>query len=257
MYPELLKIGDLTIRSYGLLTLIAAVAGYLYASHEAKKELGIPAQKIRDLTVWLILASFLGGKLFFYLEDADHYFSSFENLKSNFRAGFVFYGSLLFAVPMAAWFFLRNRWPFWPMIDILAVTTCIVHGIGRIGCFLNGCCHGHATQMPWALIYKDPACQAPLNTPLHPTQLYEFTLIFMILALLLYLRPRRRFNGQLIFVYVILYALGRSLIELFRGDEARGYIIDGSLSHSQFISSLVIICAIGLYIVKRRKRGSH
>lgn len=140
------------------------------------------------------------------------------------------------------------------MLDIMAVVTCIVHGFGRIGCFMAGCCYGQPTNSFWGVIFTDPACQAePLNTALHPTQLYEATWIFSIMFILMVVQSRKKFDGQLFLIYLMLYAAGRSIIELFRGDLARGFVIENVLSISQFISLLLIIAAVYLYLRLQKK----
>lgn len=255
MHPELFTIGGFTIHTYGFMIMLGATFGFLYMSNAVKRELGIEKDKIQNMAILIIVSAFVGGKLFFYMENPGFYFDSFANLKRNFRTGFVFYGSLLFAVPITIWFFRKEKWPLWPMMDNLAISACIVHGMGRIGCFFAGCCHGVACEMPWAVTFTDPVSQAPLNVPIHPTQLYSATLIFSILVILLMMKRHKRFEGQLFFVYIILYATGRSIIEIFRGDEERGFVIDNVLSHSQFISIAVIAVAIWAYL-KFKKRAS-
>ncbi|MEP5611567.1 MAG: prolipoprotein diacylglyceryl transferase [Cyclobacteriaceae bacterium] len=253
MHPELFSIGDFTIHSYGFMIMVGASLAFFYMSHAAKKDLGIEREKIQNLAILIIISAFVGGKLFFYLENPGFYFDSISNLKKNFRTGFVFYGSLLFVIPVAVWYFKKEKWPVWAMLDRLAITACILHGIGRLGCFFAGCCHGIESDLPWAVTFSHLASQAPLNTALHPTQLYSSTLIFSILTLLLMLKRHNRFEGQLFFIYIILYATGRSLIEIFRGDEARGFIIEDVLSHSQFISIIVISVAVWAYLKFKKK----
>lgn len=253
MHPELFSIGDFTIHTYGFMIMLGATFGYFYMAYTAQKELGIDKDKIQNLAVFVILSAFVGGKLFFYLENPGYYFDSFSNLKKNFRTGFVFYGSLLFAIPVTVWYFRKQKWPVWAMMDRLAITACIIHGTGRLGCFFAGCCHGIECDLPWAITFTDPKSQAPLNVGLHPTQLYSATLIFGILILLLMFKRHKRFEGQLFFIYIILYAAGRSLIEIFRGDEERGFIIEDVLSHSQFISIIVIAITTWAYLKFKKK----
>lgn len=248
MHPELFKIGNMTIHTYGFMIMLGAIAGYFYMTSSVKKELGIDSNKIQNLAIIIIISAFVGGKLFFYLEDPGYYFSSLDNMKRNFRTGFVFYGSLLFAVPLIIWYFRREKLPVWPLLDRVAIVAPIIHGMGRLGCFFAGCCHGVPADIPWAVTFTDPKSQAePLHTPLHPTQLYSALLIFSILVILLMFKRHKRFEGQLFFIYIILYAVGRGIIEIFRGDEARGYIIEGIISHSQFISLIVITVVIWAY----------
>lgn len=136
------------------------------------------------------------------------------------------------------------------MLDIMAVTTCLVHMFGRLGCFMAGCCYGKPTGGGWGVVFTDPACDAdPKNVPLYPTQLFEAGYILMVMIILLYLRGRRQFYGQLFLLYLSLYAVGRFVLEYFRGDTSRGYVIDNYISHSQFIA--IVILAITLYFYFR------
>lgn len=135
------------------------------------------------------------------------------------------------------------------MLDIMAITTCLVHMFGRVGCFLAGCCHGIPTESIFGVTYIDPACSAdPLNTPLHPTQLYEAGFIGLVMVYLLFLRDRKKFNGQLFLTYLFLYGIGRFLLEYLRGDLARGFVIEDILSHSQFIALLILAVVVYVYV---------
>lgn len=255
MHPELFNIGSFTVHSYGFMIMIGAMLAYFYVSTTMKKELGIATEKIQNLAIIIIVAAFVGGKLFFYFEDPGYYFHPMSNMFKGFRTGFVFYGSLLFAIPAVIWYFRKQQWPVWPMLDRIAIAACILHMCGRLGCFFAGCCHGLPTDSFLGVTFTDPVSQAePLNVPLHPTQLYSVFLIGSILVFLLMFKRHKRFEGQLFLIYIILYAVGRGVIEIFRGDGRRGFIIDGILSHSQFISLIVISIAIAFmsYLGKKR-----
>jgi phosphatidylglycerol:prolipoprotein diacylglycerol transferase len=142
------------------------------------------------------------------------------------------------------------------MLDIMAITTCIVHGTGRIGCFMAGCCHGIPYDGFLSVVFTDPMCQVdPLNTPLHPTQLYSVSLIYGIIVILLIVSKRKQFNGQIFLLYLILYSAGRMILEMFRGDLSRGYVIQDLLTNSQFISIIVIVAAIYFYYKLYRKQA--
>jgi phosphatidylglycerol---prolipoprotein diacylglyceryl transferase len=256
MHPEFITIGSLTIHMYGLMIMLGAITGYIYMSRVSKRELGIEPEKIQNLAVIIIVAAFVGGKLLFYLEKPSYYFSSWDHITSNFRTGFVFYGSLLFALPAIVWYFRKQKFPVWPMLDRIAITGAIIHAFGRMGCFFAGCCYGQPTDSIFAITFTDPMSKArPMHTALHPTQLYEVFYILIVLVTLLMLKRYKRLEGRLIFVYVTLYAVGRSIIEIFRGDIARGFIIDGWLSHSQFISILIVIAAGVAYYFGYKKKA--
>lgn len=255
MHPELFSIGDFTVHTYGFMIMVGAMLGYFYMAHTAKKDLGIEPERIQNLALIVIVMAFLGGKVFFYLEDPAYYFGTPSNMLKGFRTGFTFYGSLLFVIPAVVWYFRKMKWPLWPMMDRIAIAGCIIHACGRMGCFFAGCCHGVPTDSWLGVSFTATATQAdPVGVPLHPTQLYSVTLILTILVILVQLKRHQRFEGQLFLVYVSLYALGRGVIEIFRGDERRGFIIDGWLSHSQLISLIVIAGAAGLYWYLRKRQ---
>lgn len=252
MHPEFITFElfgkPITLHFYGVLIALGATVGYFYMARVAKKELGIEPEVIQGLARWAILAAFVGGKLFFYFEDPSFYFGTPANMLKNFRTGFVFYGSLLFVIPTVIWYFRKYNMPFWPMMDRLAITACIVHVFGRLGCFFAGCCYGLPTNMPWGVTFTSELSMAkPLHTALHPTQLYEIILIGSILIVLLMFKRHKRFEGQLFLMYIMLYALGRSVTEIFRGDIRRGFIVEDLLSHSQFISVLLIAIVATVY----------
>ncbi len=253
MHPELFTVGNFTVHTYGFMIMIGAVLGFLYFAITVKKELGIEREPVQNLAILVIVSAVIGGKIFFYLEDPGYYFSSWDHLKHNFRTGFVVYGSLIFATPIVIWYFRKYQWPVWPLLDRVAISACLIHGTGRLGCFFAGCCHGVGTDVPWAVTFTNGASQAPLHTPLHPTQLYAVAMIYGILMILWMFRRHQRFEGQLFFIYIILYAIGRAIIEVFRGDEERGYIMEEVLSHSQFISLLVIGLMTWVYVRFKRK----
>src|SRR5207237_1236866 len=121
-----------------------------------------------------------------------------------------FYGSLLTTIPVMLWYFKKTKLPVAGMLDVMAVVTCIVHSLGRIGCFNAGCCYGKPTQSFLGVVFTDPACQAePLNISLHPTQLYEASAIFLVLIILLIIDRNKKFEGQVFLTYLILYAFVR------------------------------------------------
>jgi phosphatidylglycerol:prolipoprotein diacylglycerol transferase len=246
MHPVLFRVGDLSIYSYGLMIALGAIVGVAYMAVQGKKQVGLTFDQANMLFLLIFIAAFFGGKVFLFFEDPASYLSHPKNLLTG--RGFVFYGSFIFAVPTMLLFFRKHRLSTYEMLDVMAITTCLVHIFGRIGCFLAGCCYGLPTSSFFGVVFSDPFCFAqPHDVPLHPTQLYEAFYIFIVLMFLLWLRNRRQFAGQLFLLYLILYAFGRCVIELFRGDEARGYILKDYLSHSQFIALIIITISVYFY----------
>lgn len=250
MHPVLFEFGSITIYSYGFCIAVGALLGFLYMSWQGEKQFNTSFDKSNSLFLLIVASAVVGGKLFIIFEDPAYFLSHPAELISG--SGFVFYGSLLFCIPAMLWFFKKNQIPLWGMLDIISVTTCILHFCGRIGCFMAGCCYGKPGDEPWTVIFSDPVCQArPLHTPLHPSQLYEAGLILIILLGLLWLKRNRQFEGQLFLVYLIAYAIGRGFLEIFRGDISRGFVIENYVSNSQFISILIIAVALYFYVKRR------
>ena len=251
MHPVLFEIGSITIYTYGFFIALGALLGFSYMAWQGNKLFGLTFDQSNSLFILLVLAGVIGGKLFLIFEDPSFYLTNPKKLASG--SGFVFYGSFLLAIPTLLWFFKKNKVPTLPMLDVMAVVTCIVHGFGRIGCFMAGCCYGKPTTSMLGVIFIDPTCQAePLNTPLHPTHLYEAGFIFIILTMLLIFKNRKQFDGQFFLVYLIAYAMGRGVLEFFRGDLERGFVINGILSNSQLISLIIVSIALYFYVKLKR-----
>ncbi|MBP9924994.1 MAG: prolipoprotein diacylglyceryl transferase [Cyclobacteriaceae bacterium] len=252
MYPILFELGSITIYSYGFCIAVGALVGFSYMYWQGKKEFGLTFDQSNTLFIMLVVAGVVGGKLFLIFENPSLYLSQPKKLLSG--SGFVFYGSLLTAIPIMLWYFKKIKVPVLGMLDVMAIVTCLVHGFGRIGCFMAGCCYGIPTESFLGVIFTSPVCQAePLNTPLHPTQLYEAAFIFGLMVCLLILKSKKKFDGQIFILYLIFYAAGRGVLELFRGDIQRGFLIKDILSNSQFIALVVISIASYYYIRLNRK----
>ncbi len=252
MYPILFEAGSVTIYSYGFMIALGIVAGMGYLIRTGKREVQLGFDQANSLFLFVFLAALAGGKLFLFFEDPSRYLAEPQQLLSGH--GFVFYGSFLLAVPAMWWFFRKHSLPSYQMLDIMAVTTCLVHMFGRTGCFLAGCCYGKPTGSVLGVTFTDPSSYAePLNTPLYPTQLMEGFYIALVMAILLMIKSRQRFSGQLFLTYLMLYAVGRFILEYFRGDAGRGFIVEGYLSNSQFIALCVFVVVAFVYSVRLRR----
>ncbi|MEW6571090.1 MAG: prolipoprotein diacylglyceryl transferase [Nitrospirota bacterium] len=253
MHPVLFRFGPVTIHTYGFLVALGFLAGLALAIRHAKKE-GVPPNKIVDLGFYVLIAALLGSRLFFVLINAGYYSENPLNIFKIWEGGLVFYGGILFAVPIAIWFVRKNGLGVWKTADIFAPSIALGHAIGRLGCFFAGCCYGKTAEaLPWGVIFADPECLAPINIPIHPTQLYESAGELTNFIVLMIFRRYKSFNGQLFMTYLILYSVLRFVVEFFRGDLDRGFIAP-HFSVSQGISVLILFAAIAGFIFLRRKR---
>ncbi|MBL7811729.1 MAG: prolipoprotein diacylglyceryl transferase [Bacteroidetes bacterium] len=258
MHPELFHLGGITIYSYGFCILLGVVAAWFFLNHYGRPY-GLNSDRVSELMLWCIVGVFGGGKLFFFFENPGRYIAHPSEFFSDIGSGFVFYGSFLCTVPILIWWFRRRKLPVWDMFDLAGIAGALVHGFGKIGCFMAGCCHGKVCSSGgWAVTFTDPATRAePRGLPLYPTQLWDAAIIFFTIAVMWYLLNRKQFAGQLFLLYGLVYAVGRFFTEKYRGDEERGFVLNGLLSHSQAIALAVFgVCAL-LYFLRWRKAGKE
>ena len=237
MYPELFSIGPVTVYSYGVLLAASYLLGLWLAMRRAKRW-GLDPTRVLDLGIYIIIAALIGAKLLLFVVDFDQFSASPQDLLSLARSGGVFYGGLILAVVVAFWYIGRHKMPFWTTSDVFAPGIALGHVTGRLGCLAAGCCYGKPTDVPWAIIFSNPAAAAnvgtPLGIPLHPTQIYEAGAELLILIFLLATEKRGRyFAGRTFWAYMFLYAVSRYIVEIYRGDP-RGEVF--GVSTSQFIS---------------------
>ncbi len=266
MYPRLFtlpaftlfswNIGPLTLHSYGVLLAIAFVAGLWIAARHARRE-KLDPDKLTDLAVYVLIAGLIGAKLGLLAVEWNYDSKNLRELFSLLQSGGVFYGGLIAAFPVAWWYVRKHSLPGWKAADALAPGVALGQSIGRLGCFAAGCCFGKPAGVAWAVTFRDlyAARQVgtPVDTPLHPTQLYESAAALLVFLALLAIARRKRFDGQLVLCYVVLYSVARFAIEYYRGDAARGSVFSGALSTSQFLAIVLVLGAFALWPVARRR----
>lgn len=241
MLPILFQIKGLIIYSYPLMVGVATGLAYLLLQNfvESKK---ITTKYFNLIFLGCLFFSWLGAKVFFLI------FSGFEETKkialnSNFwiGGGFVFYGGFI-ATSLFILFviFILKKWK-WEEGKYFFPVLLLSHGVGRIGCFLAGCCFGHQSTLFWA-IEKE-------GKNIHPVQIYE-SLLLLFLGFIFLKIIEKLSTLQALIYYLLLYGASRFFLEFFRGDLVRGEIFN--LSSSQFISIILIIMAISLKIISNK-----
>lgn len=267
MYPKLFSlpafelfgrtIGPLTLHAYGVLLAIAFITGLWVASRQAKRA-GLDSARVTDMAVYVLIAGLIGAKVLLVVVEWNFYARNPRELLSILQSGGVFYGGLIGAFPVAWWYARKHGLPPWRTADVLAPAAAIGQAIGRLGCFCAGCCYGRPADVPWAVTFRDVYASrtvgTPLDTPLHPTEIYEAIACLAIFFILIRMARAKRFDGQITLAYVFLYAVVRFVIEFYRGDAVRGTVF-GWLSTSQFIAMLMVV-AVALvlpYLAKRNR----
>lgn len=272
MSPIIFKLGPIFIYSYGLMIGIGVVMVMWLSERSAKKE-GLNHLKILDLMLVVFLASIVGGRLLRVFLDWNNYSSDLLKIFKIWEGGFDFYGGLILAIPVGIWYLQRNKLPVLNTIDLVITYVPLATAFGRIGCFLEGCCHGTLTTVPWAVrfpkwfsaqdgIIGTPAfvqhvnmhlieSSSTLSLPVHPTQLYSSLYLFIIFFILVILRKHKHFNGEILSAYFIAYSIARFFIEFLRGD---AQIIFWGISLYQLCSIVFFITGIIAMIVFSQKK---
>ena len=253
MYPRLLELGPITVYTYGVLLAAAYLFGLQLARVRAKQR-GLDANRVLDLGIYIIISALVGAKLLLLITDFKSFTADPRELLTLARSGGVFYGGLIVAVIVALWYIRRVGLPLWTTCDVFAPGIALGHVVGRFGCLFAGCCYGKPTTRPWGITFTDPFAAANVGTPLgvalHPTQLYEAGAELVILIVLLVTeRKGRPFPGRTFWLYMLLYAISRFIIEFYRGDD-RGTV--GMFSTSQFISIVLAPLAIVMLVYLSR-----
>ncbi len=257
MFPKLIEIGRFSLPTYGFLLACAYLAAIAWAMRKAPAR-GLVPDHVADLGITILLSSLVGSKLVLVLLSPAEYLSR-DGMMRLLRSGGVFYGGLIAATAFGLWILHRRKLPLWPVADLLAPSIALGEVIGRVGCFAAGCCWGRPTEMPWAVVFTNPytadTIGTTLHVPLHPTQIYLSLDALAIFAVLEWLDRRRRFNGQIFWTYVLLHSISRSIIEIYRGDTVRGFLVKGVISTSQAIAACTAIVAISMLVwLSRRAR---
>ena len=241
MHPDFIQLGRLDIRTYGVLVAMGFLVGLWVAARRAPSE-GFKPEVITDLGVWLVISGMLGGKLFHVIFFWDEFLAGWraEGWQS-LREGFVFYGGFIFASLTSVVYARVKRLPLAKLADILGPSVAIGHVFGRLGCFFNGCCYGKACHLPWAVTFPPPHVMHGI--PVHPTQLYEALGNLAIFAGLTAVYRRKRFDGQIWWLYVLSYGALRFVIEFFRGDYEKTYYL-GFFTTAQLVAGAMIVLAL-------------
>ena len=293
MHPFLLQLDGFILPSYGVAMAVGYLLTVLLAARAALKN-GVSFNRMLDLSFWVLAAGLLGSRLLFVITNPGLFYqlcahgeapgprSGVVMLYDCTRAlhfwegGLVFYGAVLGVLAMTYLYTRHHRMNLPKVVDLAAPAAALGHAIGRMGCYAAGCCYGKPTDRfgvrfpPESLAYKEMVlgkllgADAHATPPLHATQLYEAAVELGMFFLLLWVQHRKRFDGQTVLTYLMLYPAARVVIELFRADPDRSYVVELStpwlnellglpagapalLSTSQLISALVAAAAVSLF----------
>ncbi len=256
MYPVLFRIGSFTAYSYGFIVFWAFTICLSAGLYEAKKKhlpiAPILVQAYLGGAIGLLGARLLGVALHLIRHPGHHRLSLLF-----WNSGSTYLGGMIAAILFCAAYAWSNKISFWKQLDFFAPYIALGEGIGRIGCLLAGCCYGIRYEGPFAIMFESYRhSDAPINTLLFPVQPLGFVAGILNFSILMYLRNKTRFDGQLALIFILLYSVTRGLLEFLRGDLVRGMWFDGLASTSQLIC-LALFFSAGIVLLRKRAAQSR
>jgi len=217
----------------------------MVAFQEVKKQ-GIAKETFSNIIFWVIVTGFLGAKLLYILIEFENFMKYPLEMV---RSGFVFYGGVI--VGMISLYILAKKYAlsFLKLADTIVIGIPLGHAFGRIGCFFQGCCYGKHTDSFLGIIFPLSSPAGAFGAKVIPTQIISAFFLFLIFLLILFVKKRKKFQGQLLIFYIIAYGIFRFIIEFFRGDPRGQFFM---LSTSQWMSIFFIF--LGVFYFYRLRR---
>ncbi|MCK4353583.1 prolipoprotein diacylglyceryl transferase [candidate division WOR-3 bacterium] len=253
MYRTIFDLGPFAITSWGVMLVVAFVAGVWLAEKRAKKY-NIPKGVITDLSLVLIIAGVVGGRTAFVFENWGYYIQNPGEILKVWEGGLIFYGGLGLAILCGIIFLKKKKVKVTVGMDVVIPSVALGIFFGRIGCFLNGCCFGKPTNLPWGIVFPhDSPAGWIFNEPIHPTQIYSSLAGLCIFGILLVIERKKLFDSYLFWMFLVLYSGWRIGIDFLRYYESKVYLLP-SLTHNQVVSILILLLSIGVICSYRRAK---
>ena len=259
MHPEILHVGFIHLRSYGLMMAVAFVVGTFLALRESRR-LGLDEDKVVNVILVTLVASVLGARMLYVLEHLPEFRREWTSALALWQGGLTLYGGIVAGTVVGLWMAKRQGLSPWRVADAMTPGLALGTGIGRIGCFLNGCCYGHPTRLPWGVVYPpDTFPGIEFGTaPLHPSQLYFTIAGVALFAAAWAVRKRVTAPGQLFWGFIVAYSVVRILLDFTRAYEPQSVI--GHLGSLEIAESQLVSVALGMFgllmMVRVSRRGS-
>ncbi|MGL4762710.1 MAG: prolipoprotein diacylglyceryl transferase [Sarcina sp.] len=256
MKSVLFNIFGIEVYGYGLMIAIGILCAVFLLNKRAKAK-GYNEDHIFNMIIITVIMGILGGKGLFIITEFKSIMKEPSVIFTQFGYGFVIYGAIIFGILGVFLYCKKKKWNSLEVFDMIAPGLALAQGFGRIGCLLAGCCYGAVTDGPLYIVFPQGGL-APAGVHLHPTQIYCVIFDFLLAGFLLwYSKNREKKSGDTVSMYVIIYSIGRFLVEFLRNDP-RGNV--GMLSTSQFISIFMLVAGLLIYNrhrFKGRKKSEY
>lgn len=243
MNPVAFEIFGISVRWYGILLSAGILAGVLLAYNEAKKH-GYDPEYIIDLALWTVPMAVIGARLYYVIFEWEYYQGDILKMINIREGGLAIHGALIAAVLTGYVFTRARKLNFWENADIVAPSIIIGQAIGRWGNFINGEAHGGPTDLPWGIMVD--------GMKVHPAFLYESLWDLGVFIFLIFYRRKKKVDGEVFFLYAILYSAGRFWIEGLRTDSLMFY----GFRTAQLVSIItIVVFSVMLYVFRKSKKS--
>jgi phosphatidylglycerol:prolipoprotein diacylglycerol transferase len=239
MRPVLFWLGGWPVYSYAVFTGLGLLIGFFWARKELVRR-GLPTSVFWRLVPVIGVFSLVGGRLVHVAFNWSQFSADWQLLLTRWRPGLSFHGVMLGSIAATGWVASRSKVPLSSLLDALAPAAALGHVVGRLGCFLNGCCYGALTALPWGVSFSNPKI-CPDALPRHPTQLYEAAGLLVLFSYLMHTRRRQRYPGELFLIWMAGYAVLRFLNDFLRD---RLQVAAFGLTFSQWFSAAVLVAGV-------------
>ncbi len=246
MHRVLFYIGNFPVYSYGVLMALAVFLAYFLVKWRNKTLKVATDEDISDFYVWLILTGIAGARLAYVLLHFSEYSSNILSIFNLRAGGLALHGALIAGVFVFIYFAKKRKISPMKLLDLFAPSVLLGIAVGRIGCFMNGCCLGVEAPAGIGVIFAD----AGYTMPRYPTQIYEMILDFVAIFVLLYWEKHKRFEGEVMIGAFSLYSVIRFILEMFRESPPRFF----GLSIAQYLSIFLFFLTL-VWILKSREKG--
>jgi len=253
VYPHFFHFGSFSLPTYGLMASVGMLVGLGVILSLARFR-GLDPDQMWSLGGLVAFSGIVGAKVLMLLVDWREYAAEPGRIFSlaTLQSGGVFSGGLVAALVAGWWYLRKEKISFLSAADVFAPGVALGHAFGRLGCLAAGCCYGRPTHLPWGITFHNQWANlnqgTPLNIPLHPTQLYEFFAELINFVWLYWLCKHKRFEGQVMALFMIVYGCERFVFEFFRGDPGRGEVMGGLITGTQLIALGLVVTGFLIYL---------
>jgi len=260
VHPEIAHWGFIHIRWYGVMLALAFLVGTAIALREARR-LRIDEDRLITVILVTLVAAVLGARALYVVEHVDEFRQDWGGVLALWQGGLTLYGGIVAGTVAGLLTARQAGLPMWIVADALTPSLALRTAFGRVGCFMNGCCYGRPTKLPWGVVFPpDSFASLEFGTaPVHPSQIYAALTGLVLFLLMWALRRRLAPPGTLFWTFIALFAAFRIPLDFTRAYEVEARLLDVggfAVTESQLMSAALALFAC-LMIVRLRRGPEH